>query len=572
MKSLNDGDHDRCNILTYPCQHCNQEFATGYLRAKHEKNCTGGFVEVRDSIKGRLKIFRLALHEKSADYEGAIRANASRVEDCLRQYTTGIFPSLNFSIFVHLTISQHTGSGERRHFIASGMQRITPGTSLSDITHVQCERLIEDIFKRSILQSGWVVRSIDYIDIYTSRYSPTGGSSFIQLPEVIRRKTSIVNPQNEDQKCFLWAVLAHLYPVSKNRHRPANYYQHMNKLDMKGIDYPVKPSDIHRIAKANNLRINVFSYDSVHGILPYLPSERNEGTEVDLLYIQEQDGGDIKTHYALITNRSGFFGDIEGGNRARKSYWCGRCIRSFVKEDSYMKHCENCRAFKSQKVKVPPKNQLSKKFDDYGKTVPTPCWLVCDFETIQKPDESGVLTSEKISTLTECVPVSFSYKLCSDYPDFDLDPVTVIVNENCGAEFIKHINGVYEKAKGLLTTINPMIPLTTEQECDFQLATTCHICNGQFDPSDSHPDRCKVRDHNHYPLRDGETSNYVGAAHNCCNRSRSRSSRLPVLFHNLTHFDLHLFFRELCADASKPEKIHIIKKSGENYIKVHTTQ
>ena len=36
----------------------------------------------------------------------------------------------------------------------------------------------------------------------------TRGSSYLPLPDWIARKKAIINPQNEDEECFKWAVIA----------------------------------------------------------------------------------------------------------------------------------------------------------------------------------------------------------------------------------------------------------------------------------------------------------------------------------------------------------------------------
>ena len=75
------------------------------------------------------------------------------------------------------------------------------------------------------------------------------------------------------------------------------------------------------------------------------------------------------------------------------------------------------------------------KFDQESKTIAAPCYVVCDFETLSVPDESGALTSNNTTTLTKCKPISFVLKVCSDYPQYDRPPV-VFVGENAAKEFI----------------------------------------------------------------------------------------------------------------------------------------
>jgi len=60
----------------------------------------------------------------------------------------------------------------------------------------------------SINGSGFILHSITELQIKTSRSKPTVGGSYIELPDVIKNKKACVNIQNDDNKCFIWCLLA----------------------------------------------------------------------------------------------------------------------------------------------------------------------------------------------------------------------------------------------------------------------------------------------------------------------------------------------------------------------------
>ena len=64
--------------------------------------------------------------------------------------------------------------------------------------------------------------------------------------------------------------------------------------------------------------------------------------------------------------------------------------------------------------------------------------------------------------------------------------------------------------------------------------TRCWICKGEFDENEE-----KVKDHCHY------TGRYRGAAHNECNLKYRNPNVTPVVFHNLSGYDSHLFLKNL---------------------------
>ena len=98
----------------------------------------------------------------------------------------------------------------------------------------------------------------------------------------------------------------------------------------------------------------------------------------------------------------------------------------------------------------------------------------------------------------------------------------------------------------------PMEPLTASQLKEYKCTTKCHICFKLFRERNQ-----KVREHCHY------SGKYRGAAHSLCNLLYKLPSYIPVVFHNLTGYDAHMFIKELAKHGSK---IGVIAKNTEDYI------
>ena len=130
------------------------------------------------------------------------------------------------------------------------------------------------------------------------------------------------------------------------------------------------------------------------------------------------------------------------------------------------------------------------------------------------------------------------------------NPLTQYRGSDCVERFCEHI---ISEAKRLYTSFpeRPMIPLTKSQLKEHKRATKCHICFKQFG------DRGKVRDHCHY------CGLYRGAAHSSCNLRYKIPSYIPVVFHNLAGYDVHLFIRKL---AKYTTHMGVIAKNVEDYI------
>ena len=74
----------------------------------------------------------------------------------------------------------------------------------------------------------------------------------------------------------------------------------------------------------------------------------------------------------------------------------------------------------------------------------------------------------------------------------------------------------------------------------------------------------RVRVHCHY------TGRYRGPAHNSCNLKYRKPKFIPVVFHNLTGYDSHLFIKKLGSDNDK-ENIDCIPNNEEKYISFSKT-
>ena len=67
--------------------------------------------------------------------------------------------------------------------------------------------------------------------------------------------------QNDDDKCFIWAILSALHPQSKDPQRVVKYQQYLNELNCEGLKYRVKVQDkkmIDTFEINNNISINIY--------------------------------------------------------------------------------------------------------------------------------------------------------------------------------------------------------------------------------------------------------------------------------------------------------------------------
>ena len=100
-----------------------------------------------------------------------------------------------------------------------------------------------------------------------------------------------------------------------------------------------------------------------------------------------------------------------------------------------------------------------------------------------------------------------------------------------------------------------MTKLTDVQKREHEVAEKRHIWHKEFND----PRNRRVRDHCHY------TGRYRGAAHNNCNLKYLIPNHIPIVFHNLSGYDAHLFIKELGRRFNKND-IGVIAENKEKYI------
>ena len=129
-----------------------------------------------------------------------------------------------------------------------------------------------------------------------------GAGSFIDTPTSLYKK-GVLNIQNpKDDFCFLWRFLAHIHRVGDNAVRTAKYEHFMRELNTKGLNFPLKFTDISKFENLNPpISVNDLVFENNEVFPLYASKHRDRIHHVNLLMISNIEG---KFHYLLIRNLS----------------------------------------------------------------------------------------------------------------------------------------------------------------------------------------------------------------------------------------------------------------------------
>ena len=380
------------------------------------------------------------------------------------------------------------------------------------------------------------------------RLNLTRGSSYIPLPDWLVKKKAIMNPRNSDMECFKWAVIAAMKweEIDKDHQRISKLRRYENDFDWDGIEFPMSFRDIKRFESRNEITINILAVEDKKVYICRKGKEYTRGANLMLI----TDGN--RKHYVAIKSLGRLLSS-QNSKHKESQHFCTNCLQGFATEISRNEHYAYCKSNEAVRIEMPVKKPTVKYSDgQYQFKVPFMNLYESDFESILEPiqgasNDPGISSTRGVNVHTPsgwCIYSKFAYGEVSN-------PCSQYRGSDCVEKFCEH---VISEAKRLYRSFpeKPMAPLTKLQIKEYNKARECHICFKPFGKNDR-----KVRDHCHY------SELYRGAAHSSCNLQYEIPNYIPVVFHNLSGYDAHLFIREL---AKYTTDIGVIAKNTEDYI------
>jgi hypothetical protein len=437
----------------------------------------------------------------------------------------------------------------------------------------------------------------------------------------------------------------------------SNMWKILNVLKFKDIHYPTSFNDIKRFEEQNpKFQVNVFALKQKENnnlalnsrdAYEVLPTEcisnfPNREYIIDLLLLKEGE----KQHYVLIKNLEGF---IRGNNNNGKVI-CRRCLNTFTNNKDLETHYKECQKHQSCKIEMPKRGHNKLYFKNHYMKSKLPFWIVFDFETVNIPIQQALPNNKPNEPYQikhdEQQGLSYKWSLISDKQTLKLPNGDIIdwqkneskrfrgtSHEEVINEFVKDMVNLNQKLWCKLRPdlkwdkntkkcihVSNMIPLTDDQEREFQAATTCYWCECEETTntfilkrkavriSDQKP-LCKdcfvnINDVIKYENLSKEEKKKITSINKCCicerifgkqitekksnalvrhhdhftgeylfplcpscnKREGNKTKFVPIFAHNLSGYDSHLFIKNLAYEISEKINMRLLPKSKETYI------
>ena len=436
-------------------------------------------------------------------------------------------------------------------YFNSNLKTIIQKDTVTGEYRVMSNEILENVANFQRRGSGWIFRKVLSMYIHLNKYEPLSGSSYIPLPKVLQSKGAIINVLNKkDNECFKWAVTSALYPAEKHPERQTKYIENSEKFNWDGINFPASFKDIDNFEKLNpSVSVNVFGYEKE--VYPLRITKRANDKTINLLLISEREN----QHYCWIKNMSRLLTSQISKHRTRRFY-CLRCLNSFYTAESLQKHELYCSNHDVVKIELPNEENNTLSFNNYNKSMRVPFVIYADFEAFTQKLDDDKPRDNKYSYTSQYEkhsPSGFCYYIkCSFDESYDQKVMYTkrSEDEDVSQIFVERLEYDIRRLYHRYYKFPKKMFLTEEDLDKFEKATKCHICDKPLGKD-------RVRDHCHL------TGKFRGAAHNGCNINYKIPKFFPVIFHNLSGYDSHLFIKNLGTTGGN---ISCIPNNEEKYI------
>nr|XP_015840324.1 PREDICTED: uncharacterized protein LOC103313332 [Tribolium castaneum] len=560
----------------YMCVTCNQEIAPKLITAhersrQHRNNCQStpledGVFALSSAFKSRIASYRICDEGHYIDlnefmdkiHNKLLRLIVSQIE----KFST---IKINLELFGLYTIESKNIFDVKSFNTTNRI--VTLGTNIRNMLHDFQEVISQKMMDFLERDSGWTLVKILHLELNVNYYNPLKASSYIPLPPSVKMKRAIVNVQNQDIHCFGWSVVAAVCLPMGPEHLPSSYPHWSTLFNFQGIEFPVKLDSIAKFESQNNVSLNVYGLELLYVnnkvkfeiVGPLYFTNFKKPVHINLLLLSDNDGNQ---HYCTITNLPRLVSSQLSKHHHSK-FFCDGCLQYFTTQALLDRHSSTDCGKLYARI---PNNELITnrfgynvpanvlEFQNYHHKMTIPFIVYADFECLLKPMSTVAPNPNQSFSIKTFLhqPYSCAYYIKCSYND-QLSKFQSFRGQSSVVDFITALEiDLIEIYKKYLSIVQPMLPLTIQEEFDYLTATDCHICQKPFQQND-----IKVKDHCHL------TGRYRSAAHSNCNLNFQIPNFIPIVFHNLTNYDSHLFIKELALEESE---INILGKTKEKYI------
>ena len=228
-------------------------------------------------------------------------------------------------------LSLKPGSDETRiMYTRSDNIEIMFGDDNDDIIEQLFESLLkkyEENLQNEMRGSEFEFDGVNFLYYDFNKTSVNRGGSYIDSTKWLKDKKSTINPKNNDDKCFQYAVTLalNLDKIKKDPQRVSKIKPFIEKYNWEDIDFPSTSKDWKKFECNNEIALNILyvPYNTEQINIPY-KSKNNLTQKRQIILLMISDGQ--KWHYLVVKNLSRLLRGITFNHK--EDFYCLNCFHS----------------------------------------------------------------------------------------------------------------------------------------------------------------------------------------------------------------------------------------------------
>ena len=248
-----------------------------------------------------------------------------------------------------------------------------------------------------------------------NKMSINRGGSYIDSPQWLKNTKSTINPKNNDDKCFQYAVTLALNLNSIDNHleRISKIKPFIDQYNWKDIDFPAMGKDLKKFESNNEIALNVlYVPHNTKKINIAYKSKHNLTREKQVILLMISNGE--KWHYLTVKNLSGLLRGIISNHNT--DFYCLNCFCAYSTKNKLEKHKKICENHDYCHVEMPTKDYDIIKYNHREKSIKMPFTIYADLECLLEKIDTCENDPNKSHTtkINKHIPSGYSlFKHCS---------------------------------------------------------------------------------------------------------------------------------------------------------------
>ena len=326
----------------------------------------------------------------------------------------------------------------------------------------------QDNLQNKMKGSDFIFNGIKYLYYDLNRITISKGGSYIESPKWLKDKKCTINQKNNDNKCFQYAatLALNINSIDNHHQRITKIKPFIDNYNWNDIDFPAIKKDW------NKFELN---HKNVALTIPYVPfntkkveiaykSKYNLIRDKQIILLMISNGENW--HYLVVKNLS---------NNHDGDYYCLNCFHSYRTENKLNAHKKICENHDYCNIEMPSPNNNIIKYNSGEKSLELPFIIYADLECLLKKIDTCYNNPKLLSTtkINQHIPSGYSiYTNCSFHKANN--KLSDYRAEDCMKRFCKHLKN--HATKIIDFKKKTMIPLTKEEEDNYNKENTCYIC------------------------------------------------------------------------------------------------